>query len=176
MYVYEEQIDGKNLSSIINETHENVKYLPNIKLPENLKAVTDVAKSVENADILFLVLPFQFVERILTSIKGNVKEGAYAVTLAKGVYYDPASKDLLLLSQIAKNVLQKPCYSMMGANIATEVALEHLCETTVGCDNAQHTKELKQILSCDSFLVQDSMDVAPVEMLGALKVILLVKG
>ena len=36
MWVYEEQIDGKNLSEIINEKHENVKYLPGITLPDNV--------------------------------------------------------------------------------------------------------------------------------------------
>lgn len=36
MYVYEEIIDGKKLTEIINETHENVKYLPGHKLPENV--------------------------------------------------------------------------------------------------------------------------------------------
>lgn len=36
MYVYEEMINGKKLTDIINETHENVKYLPGHKLPENV--------------------------------------------------------------------------------------------------------------------------------------------
>lgn len=36
MYVYEEIINGKKLTEIINETHENVKYLPGHKLPENV--------------------------------------------------------------------------------------------------------------------------------------------
>jgi glycerol-3-phosphate dehydrogenase (NAD+) len=36
MYVYEEMINGKKLTEIINETHENVKYLPGIKLPPNV--------------------------------------------------------------------------------------------------------------------------------------------
>lgn len=36
MYVYEEVINGKKLTEIINETHENVKYLPGHKLPENV--------------------------------------------------------------------------------------------------------------------------------------------
>lgn len=36
MYVYEEIINGKKLTEIINETHENVKYLPGQKLPENV--------------------------------------------------------------------------------------------------------------------------------------------
>lgn len=36
MYVYEEMINGRKLTEIINNDHENVKYLPGHKLPENL--------------------------------------------------------------------------------------------------------------------------------------------
>lgn len=36
MYVFEEMIEGKKLTEIINTTHENVKYLPGHKLPENI--------------------------------------------------------------------------------------------------------------------------------------------
>lgn len=36
MWVYEEVIDGKKLTEIINTEHENVKYLPGHKLPRNV--------------------------------------------------------------------------------------------------------------------------------------------
>lgn len=36
MWVYEEIVEGRNLSEIINEQHENVKYLPGVHLPENV--------------------------------------------------------------------------------------------------------------------------------------------
>lgn len=36
MYVYEEMINGRKLTEIINEEHENVKYLPGHKIPENV--------------------------------------------------------------------------------------------------------------------------------------------
>ena len=39
MYVYEETVDGKKLTEIINTQHENVKYLPGHKLPENVVSV-----------------------------------------------------------------------------------------------------------------------------------------
>lgn len=39
MWVYEEMIDGKKLTEIINETHENVKYLPGHKLPPNVVSI-----------------------------------------------------------------------------------------------------------------------------------------
>lgn len=36
MFVYEEMIEGKKLTEIINTTHENVKYLPGHQLPPNV--------------------------------------------------------------------------------------------------------------------------------------------
>lgn len=36
MWVFEEMVDGKKLSEIINTQHENVKYLPGKKLPKNI--------------------------------------------------------------------------------------------------------------------------------------------
>ena len=36
MYVYEELIDGRKLTEIINSQHENVKYLPGCLLPDNV--------------------------------------------------------------------------------------------------------------------------------------------
>lgn len=36
MYVYEETVDGKKLTEIINTQHENVKYLPGHKIPDNV--------------------------------------------------------------------------------------------------------------------------------------------
>ena len=36
MWVFEEMVDGRKLTEIINETHENTKYLKGYKLPENV--------------------------------------------------------------------------------------------------------------------------------------------
>lgn len=36
MWVFEETVDGRKLTEIINTDHENVKYLPGHKLPPNV--------------------------------------------------------------------------------------------------------------------------------------------
>ena len=36
MWVFEEDINGRKLTEIINNDHENVKYLPGQRLPENV--------------------------------------------------------------------------------------------------------------------------------------------
>lgn len=36
MWVFEETVNGRKLTEVINTDHENVKYLPGHKLPENV--------------------------------------------------------------------------------------------------------------------------------------------
>lgn len=47
------------LTDVINQEHENVKYLPGIKLPDNVTAEGDLAAAVEGATVLIFVLPHQ---------------------------------------------------------------------------------------------------------------------
>ena len=86
MYVFQEEVNGKNLTDIINESHENVKYLPGIKLPENIIAVPDVVETAHDADILIVVIPHQFVPRTCAPLKGKLKSGAFAISLNKVLF------------------------------------------------------------------------------------------
>jgi hypothetical protein len=47
------------LTEIINQDHENKKYLPGVQLPENVVAVPDIGKAVEGATALVFVMPHQ---------------------------------------------------------------------------------------------------------------------
>lgn len=59
MWVFEEMVDGRKLTDIINTEHMNVKYLPGIALPTNVVAIPDLAAAVRDATILVFVLPHQ---------------------------------------------------------------------------------------------------------------------
>ena len=83
MYTYEEEVDGGKLTEIINSKHENVKYLPGVKLPDNVVANPDVVSSVKDATLLVFVLPHQFIGRLASALKGNLAPGARAISLIK---------------------------------------------------------------------------------------------
>merc|ERR1719199_2383500 len=69
MWVFEEEINGENLSSIINTKRENVKYLPGIDLGANLRAVPDLAEATDGASMLVFVTPHQFIKGLCPKIK-----------------------------------------------------------------------------------------------------------
>src|ERR1700722_20201674 len=90
MWVYEETLsDGSLLSHVINEQHENPKYLPGIKLPTNVVAVTDLVEAVKDADMLIFVIPHQFLKRICDQLAGHIKQDAFGISLIKVHPYPP---------------------------------------------------------------------------------------
>ena len=65
---------------------ENVKFLPGIKLPDNLKFTSDPAETVQDASILLFVTPTQFLRQTLKKFAAlpGIKEKLF-VNAAKGI-------------------------------------------------------------------------------------------
>ena len=51
-YVGKEMVNEKPLSDIINNSHEDVKYMQGVILPDNVKAYNDIEKAAEGEDKL----------------------------------------------------------------------------------------------------------------------------
>lgn len=168
MYVYEEMIDGRKLTEIINETHENVKYLPGHILPDNVVAVPDVAEAARDADILIFVVPHQFIHRICKTLLGNIKPTAVGLSLVKG-FDKKEGGGIELISHIITEQLNIPVSVLMGANLASEVADEQFCETTIGCKDKVMAPILRSIIQTSFFRVVVVDDADSVECCGALK-------
>uniref|UniRef100_UPI00193A3E07 glycerol-3-phosphate dehydrogenase [NAD(+)], cytoplasmic-like n=1 Tax=Styela clava TaxID=7725 RepID=UPI00193A3E07 len=167
MYVYEEMIEGRKLTEIINNDHENVKYLPGHKLPENVVAVPDLMEAGKDADIFIFVVPHQFIKRLCDQLKGQIKKDAIGISLIKGV--DHSEKGLRLISSIIHESLGIDISVLMGANIAREVADSMFCETTVGCRCSKNGQIFKNLLQTPNFRICVVEDLETVEICGALK-------
>ncbi|KAI1734448.1 glycerol-3-phosphate dehydrogenase [Xylaria scruposa] len=136
MWVYEEDVthQGKTekLSNVINTYHENVKYLPNIKLPANLVANPSLEDAVQGSSILIFNLPHQFIHRICAQLKGKIVPYARAISCIKGV--DVSDEGVSLFSEWIGDGLGIYCGALSGANLASEIAEEKLSETTIAYD------------------------------------------
>ncbi|KAF6118841.1 glycerol-3-phosphate dehydrogenase 1 [Phyllostomus discolor] len=144
MWVFEEDIGGRKLTEIINTQHENVKYLPGHKLPPNV-----------------------FIGKICDQLKGHLKANAIGISLIKGV--DEGPNGLKLISEVIGERLGIPMSVLMGANIASEVADEKFCETTIGCKDQAQGQLLKELMQTPNFRITVVPEVDTVEICGALK-------
>ncbi|XP_017082706.2 uncharacterized protein LOC108115658 [Drosophila eugracilis] len=168
IYVYDEMIRNTALSEVINSHHENVKYLPGIKLPNNLIAVNDLLEAAQNADILIFSMPHEFVKSYCNILAGNIKETAFAVSMTKGLMR-VSGEEIGLVSHTISERLAIPCYSMMSAHSAMEMAQGKLSEVTVGCNEDAHAKLLTQAMQTNNCRIISVNDVDGVELCGTLK-------
>lgn len=173
MFVFDEMINGKMLSNVINTTHENVKYLPDHELPANVIAVPDMIEASSTADILVFVVPSQYVKSFCSALRGKIKPTAVAISLIKG--FDKAENGGIdLISRIITRQLSIPCSVLMGANLVGEIADGKFCETTIGCRDIKYMKVLKNIFQADNFRVSVVDDVDAAEVCAGLKCIVAV--
>lgn len=66
-------LQGRPLTSIINEAHENVRYLPGIMLPDNLFAMPNLEAAAAGADVLVFCVPHQFMRGIVRQLRGKAR-------------------------------------------------------------------------------------------------------
>ncbi|KAF7117040.1 hypothetical protein RHSIM_RhsimUnG0005500 [Rhododendron simsii] len=169
MWVFEEVLpSGEKLSEVINQTNENVKYLPGIKLGRNVVAVPDLEHAVRDANMLVFVTPHQFMEGICSRLVGKIREDAEAISLIKGMEVKmegPCMISTLITEQLGIN-----CCVLMGANIANEIAVEKFSEATVGYrENKEIAEKWVRLFSTAYFMVSACQDVEGVELCGTLK-------
>ena len=137
MYTFEEEIvvgDGiitfpveEKLTKIINKKKENVKYLPGVKMPDNVIARPDMLTACLDATLLIFVMPFQFLQPMLPIIAKVMNPKARGVSLIKEVHFDKETLGVKLISkQIEKDLTTRDndfqCGVLMGANVAYEIA------------------------------------------------------
>ncbi|KAK0731019.1 glycerol-3-phosphate dehydrogenase-like protein [Lasiosphaeris hirsuta] len=143
MWVYEENVtiakdsphyaavgdQPQKLTSIINTCHENAKYLPGIKLPSNVVANPSIQDAVKDSSILIFNFPHEFIANILKQIKGHILPYARGISCIKGVTV--TDHNVELICEYIGETLGIYCGALSGANIASEIANEEWCETTI---------------------------------------------
>ncbi|OMH81714.1 Glycerol-3-phosphate dehydrogenase 1-like protein [Zancudomyces culisetae] len=176
-YVHPMDVNGKQLTDIINETHENVKYLPGYKIPENVVATSDINEALKDVTMMVLVVPHQFLDgslkQIIDCIDGPNGENAKnrklkkVISLIKGLTI--TEENIETITQFVERKLNIKASVLSGANVATEIASREFSETTIGYHDLEEAKQWKKLFETDYFLVRCIEDVYGVEVCGALK-------
>jgi glycerol-3-phosphate dehydrogenase (NAD+) len=174
MYVYDELVDGESLVKIINTKHENVKYLPGIALPHNVVAIADLGEAADDCDFYVIVLPHQFLARTLPAMIGKTRPGASGLSLVKGVQMK--GEAIELVTEVVEAIVGIPCGSLMGANIANDVAKEDFCESTIAFSDPTIGEKWFPLINNKNFRIKVIKDVYLQQLCGTLKNVVALGG
>ena len=150
----------------INNQHSNSKFLPGAKLPENLSASTDIAKTVAGADVIVVGIPSHAFRNVLESIKSHIRPWVPVVSLAKGLEADTHMR----MTEIIEDILPgHPAGVLTGPNLAREIMAGYAAASVVAMADEIIVKELQKVFHSGLFRVYTNHDVIGCELGGVLK-------
>src|SRR5688572_25434737 len=110
----------ENVIAAIDRDHENPRYLPGIALPATLRATTDLAGAMRDADLVLVVVPSHAFAQSLRTLAPHRPPHAGVAWATKG--FEPGSGRFL--HEVAEEVLggDVPLAVVTGPSFAKEVA------------------------------------------------------
>lgn len=163
-------IDTELLNTLETE-RENKRYIPGIKLHNNIRVEHELEKACAQADLHLLVVPSHVYRQFLEKLAPLLSENSKVAWASKGL--EPESGLLLhqVIDEMIPHLHQKAVIS--GPTFAIEVAEGLPTAVTVA---AKHEKgfalEVAKLLHSDKFRAYTSHDIIGVELGGALKNVL----
>jgi glycerol-3-phosphate dehydrogenase (NAD(P)+) len=150
----------------LTEKRVNEKYLPKVKIPENIVFTSNINEAVKEAEILLLVTPTQMVRGVLKQIKDEYKDGKIIINASKGI----ERGTMKLVSGIVKEETKNSTFAVLsGPSHAEEVGLSMPTAITIACEDKDVAEELQDIFMSSYFRVYTNEDVIGAELGGALK-------
>lgn len=157
--------DRKQFEDMSN-ARMNQKYLPNIKLPPNLKLTTDLEEVTFKKDMILLSVPTHGVREALNNCKAYIKPEQIIVNVAKGI----ENESLLRISQIVEDLLPNNKYAVLSGPSHAEEVAKDMPTTVVSASKSKLVAEYVQdLFITPSFRVYTNPDVVGVELGGSLK-------
>lgn len=147
----------------------NRRYLPQAVFPEKLKTHHDVAETMENADLVLIVVPSHAFSETLQKIKPLMPEGCGLAWASKGL-----NEDSHLLHESAVKIFGEhlPLAVVSGPSFAKEVAAGLPTALTVASMDPDFASSLAQWLHSPELRAYTSDDMIGVQLGGACKNVL----
>lgn len=148
-------------------TRENARFLPGVKLPQELHFEPEMGKAVSGRELLLLATPTQYLRSVLKQLQPFLEpERQLLVNVAKGIEVE----SWLRISEMVAQVLGRTRYAVLsGPSHAEEVSCRVPTAVVAASKNSADAELVQRIFLNDNFRVYTSADVVGVELGGALK-------
>ncbi|MCL2068117.1 MAG: NAD(P)-dependent glycerol-3-phosphate dehydrogenase [Treponema sp.] len=158
----------------INKNRLNSRYLPDVELPENLKATNNIEEAVKGREFLILATPSIFlldtIKKILTV--SSIQEGETAIAvITKG--FLPTAKGPRLILETLEDYLpgfyRQSLVYIAGPSHAEEVSCGKITGLIAASESAKNSIRFRDLLKSSRLFVFSSFDVRGVQVAAAAK-------
>ncbi len=159
---------GPDQAKAIRAEGRNSRYLPDLPLPEGIRAVAD-PDAARPATIWVIAVPTQCLRKVVAVLRDRVAPTAWLVLASKGLETGTG----LRVSEVAL-AAGDPAWAsriavLSGPNLAGELVREIPTTTVIASQNREAAAHLQSVFSAPFFRAYTNGDVTGVELGGALK-------
>lgn len=153
----------------INKSHENVDYLPGLKLAPQIVGTTSLEEATANSQLIVTATPSHATRELMARLKGLLPKDAPIVTVAKGIEND----SLLTMTEVLEQCLPPEFHAniavLSGPSFAKEMVQQLPTVVTVAARSEETARRCQKMFLSESFRTYTSTDVVGVQVGAALK-------
>ena len=152
----------------IRERRVNPLFLPEMRLPDGVRATGDLAEAVAGAGTVVFVVPVQFARAVLHELRSHLGTNASVVSASKGIEVGSLARmDELVTAELG--LAPEAFVALSGPSFAREVAAGLPTAAVLAGRDGDRLRRLQRAFSTASFRFYTASDVVGVELAGALK-------
>jgi glycerol-3-phosphate dehydrogenase (NAD(P)+) len=156
------------LCEAVNRTGHNPDYLPDVELPDAVRATTDPEEAAKGADLVVLAVPSQTLRENLTRWAPVLPAGAALVSLMKGIELGTAKRMSEVICEVAAAPSDRVAV-VSGPNLAGEIAQRQPAASVVACVDEERAQQIQRACHSPYFRPYTNTDVIGTELGGTVK-------
>jgi glycerol-3-phosphate dehydrogenase (NAD(P)+) len=157
------------IAEAINREGRNPHYLTEVRIPERVRATTELDEALEGRELVICAIPSHGVRDVMGRASPYVPEDAILVSTVKGIELGTWMRMDQVFEDVLDAVHHPRLVFLSGPSFSKEVAARQPTAVTVACRQESFAISVQESLSCPWFRCYSATDVVGVELGGALK-------
>ncbi len=157
------------VAETINLFHENPQYLPDVQLPEALRATNDLEEALSGAEVVVMAVPSHGFRDVLKDVAAIAGTSPVYVSLTKGLEMDTRKRMSEVIGEVVEDLPEAHVAVLTGPNLAREVVQGFPAASTIACSDDASGSRLQQLFHTQAFRCYTNTDVVGCELGGAFK-------
>lgn len=153
----------------INTFHTNKKYLPETKIPENIKAFHSIEETIKDVGTILLVVPTKAMRDTLSELNQLIRDKTTIIHASKGIEPSTSKRISEIIEEEIDEEKRSAVVVLSGPSHAEEVVNRQPTNVTVSSLNPEAAEYTQDLFINEYFRVYTNSDIIGVEIGGALK-------
>lgn len=153
----------------INQEHTNQRYLPHLKLPDTLKAYSDMESAVRDADAIVFVVPTKAIRSVAQDLIKVMNTKPIIVHASKGLEQGTHKRLSQVIAEEIPIEKRQDIVVLSGPSHAEEVVVGDITTITAASENMEAAEYIQRLFTNHYFRIYTNNDVIGVEIGAALK-------